>query len=382
MGGIAWRTAKLATAERVLEEASVPSTLVQILEVRAAGQTFASSHSRALSLTSRRSPLERLRAMVTEADNQPDDGQRADLPIGTDVEQIRELVTASSALVATVRTLGEGAKKWSLQDIAASVTSLRTAATELETKAAEIGHWVTLLRQRATAREKQRRASLRPAAQALNKELREFSDGLRGIGATSFTEWVFSWPPLTCLCRPGSLFGHRATPRSFPSCTAPFLLCFLFLCLFLFSCSFLVPVCAHRSRGDRLAGIVTATSTDRIKSSMVKLDELAKSSKVGADTAMIRMPPRGSNDDLAWVPEPLVTARTMPENRSTFGSPWLLRTGRGAFRFGPASVPLLCWRLPRGRQERRGHDLGHRSDVGGGGHTGECLRDIGAHEGS
>ncbi|MCP4241946.1 MAG: hypothetical protein GY772_15430 [bacterium] len=89
-----------------------------------------------------------------------------------------------------------------------------------------------------------------------------------------------------------------------------------------------------------MASIVTATGTERVKQSMVKLDDLARTAKVGADTAMIRIPPRGNADDLSWVPEPMATARTMPENRTTFGSPWLLRTTTGAFRFGPASVPL------------------------------------------
>ncbi|MCP4243472.1 MAG: hypothetical protein GY772_23200, partial [bacterium] len=130
-------------------------------------------------MTGKRAPLQRLQAMVTEADTLLAQGHPvADLAIGTDVEQIRELVTAASSLVATVRTLGDGAKRWSLQDIVASATTLRNAVTELQTKAAEVGNWVTMLRQRATAREKQRRASLRPAAQALNKELRGFSEGL------------------------------------------------------------------------------------------------------------------------------------------------------------------------------------------------------------
>ncbi|MCP4242200.1 MAG: hypothetical protein GY772_16720, partial [bacterium] len=94
------------------------------------------------------------------------------------MEQIRELLTEASSLVATVRTLGDGAKKWSLQDIAESASTLRTAVSELQGKAAEVGKWVTILRERATAREKLRRASMRPAAQALNKALRGFSEGL------------------------------------------------------------------------------------------------------------------------------------------------------------------------------------------------------------
>ncbi|MCP4243622.1 MAG: hypothetical protein GY772_23970, partial [bacterium] len=108
--------------------------------------------------------------MVTEADKLLAEGHpTADLPIGT---QIRELVTEASSLVATVRTLGEASRDWSLQNIVESASTLRTAVPGLEGKAADVGKWVAMLRDRATALETARRATVGPGAQALNKVLR------------------------------------------------------------------------------------------------------------------------------------------------------------------------------------------------------------------
>ncbi|MCP4245120.1 MAG: hypothetical protein GY772_31660, partial [bacterium] len=84
--GAGAKTVKLVNAEHVLEEACVRGQSSAILEVRAAGRVFADGHLRALNVTAKRAPLQRLQAMVTEADTLLAQGHpTADLPIGTDV---------------------------------------------------------------------------------------------------------------------------------------------------------------------------------------------------------------------------------------------------------------------------------------------------------
>ena len=97
--------------------------------------------------------------------------------------------------------------------------------------------------------------------------------------------------------------------------------------------------CWRGTTGSALALLMKSLDMDRIKAKCEQLDDFCDKSKL--ECSMIRLVPRTSDsfDAFEWVPGSLKDKQCLPENTSSFGSPWILRNAASAPRFGSKVWP-------------------------------------------
>ncbi len=88
-----------------------------------------------------------------------------------------------------------------------------------------------------------------------------------------------------------------------------------------------------------------AITSDRTRAAMLMLDNFYAQKGSEASVSQSKITPKGGTQDtfesFAWVPATLRDMNALPENLRTFGSPWVLRTVKGSYRFGADHIPFF-----------------------------------------